>query len=361
MRGFINIQIIFLTSFFPNFSFAVAQDRGQDLEIGAEMNASLNYIENEIEKNLDGESLSASSSLEVNSANLTLESNLSEHVSYVGRLDLISEHQKNVSLEFSYFILSSNEVSLLIGRQKIHQGGHDWHAKSFNTQVLGKYSENLARSEFEDAATFLTNLVGEFGVQIINDQTTDSGGQWNTRKHLSFVAFWHGKKFGSVSPLVHYGTEDNQHSEWFDFGLRVEEKGFVGTIDYSTVSEGRKIADGSSSYVNLSNFSVSTTLKLSYEFANGSRPFFYYSTFQKTQHTEDNEYNSHSSKSSNLQFDDNSVTVAVGSEFFSEKKKRPDPYFKIINHSGYWADDLESEILEKRSIFKVALGLTFSL
>lgn len=319
--------------------------------------AAFNYMNMGLNKS-DGYEPEAQSMISTEVASLVANGKVNSKTDYEVRFNLLGGTS---AVDYAWVRTKMGPVNVTAGRLYVFQGGFDNKAVEYKKHGNGKYMDNLMRSRYEDGINVGMDLAGELSLQILNDAPVrDAAGNatsWNKENQQTFVLNWTGQKFGPIMPIITYGTEDNQKSNWIDVGVKTAMAGLDASLDYSMMNVGTKTPDGEG-FKNEVSTATSITLNVGYEIKGTATPFFYLSTFDNKQAGTDAKVNS-AGTDGTMNWDDNAMTLAVGADIDAVGGKDYTPFVEIVSNSGKWNDAKGDE--ETKSEMNIRVGVHATL
>jgi len=335
-----------------------------DHKMGFEYRAGLNYNNNGLTKR-EGYTPKATSELSLDAANFYSQGMAAKDVDYRFRVNLLGVNERGeMSLvEYGYVNLKMGMLSVLVGRNKTHQGGFEVRDFGYDTLHASDYLGVLPFRLYEDMAQVSMEVAGTLSLQLVNDvqaKTTAAGGSgYQTVYHNTaarqpaMIVEWIGN-FGGFSPLVQIGSFDLNHDKFFSLGLQgavaIAKFGLDYTMDNRQYDVGdKKLTD------TLTNVNLDVAIA-----AGIVDPFLKISMYNNKQAAdsslgkEDAKANTFSATGGD--FDDNGtrMTVGVVCNAISAGYR---PYFSLSNHSGTFAKAATGTEKESRADMEIAVGV----
>lgn len=333
-------------------------------KLGGEFRGEFLYSDHGLLKTDGGDDPDATSEIQVQAVKIKLHGNINDNTEYGFRFNLL--HPVQGPLDYGYGTHWLNKmVGFSVGKMKVVQGGWDTWNASYRDHAGGAYAEHLAYGEYEDMIALHFNVAGRIDLQILNDKTTATGGEWNTTAHPTWALGWRGE-FGAIKPIVELGSYDNNKSMWYDLGIATEMNGLSASLDYDAQSVAHKGADTDGKAKAVTDMSTAITLNVAYSVKNSVTPWLYFSTFDNKQADDDDngskdvKYNPVIAPDAdgNIEpsFSDNGQTLGLGVNFDSFGKGWT-PYVALVSTSGKFQKSATEDKSESKSEMNVKLGV----
>lgn len=331
-------------------------------KLGVEFRSELTYDDHGLQKT-DGFTPDKTTKIAVQAVNVKLSGWVNNDTEYGFRFNLLTPAAGVVEYGYGTHWFSKM-VGFSVGRMRVHQGGWDNMDSSYRTHATGVYGDNLVyRSSYGDMIALHVMAGGKVTLQILNDVTTPSGGDWNKSAHPTWVLGWMGE-FGPIKPLFDIGSYDNNKSRWIDVGIKTEMAGLAATLDFYNLNHVNKETDPTDGKAKeAADVATSITLNVAYEVKNVVTPWVYYSTYENKQaddsklELKDEKTNTTvpatATEPTSFVFDDNGVVYGVGVDVQTFGKGWT-PYLALVSRSGKF---LEAGKEETKSEMQVKLGV----
>lgn len=337
-------------------------------KLGGEFRSELNYHDHGLEKR-DGYTPDKTTEIQVQAANVKLDGKINNDTEFAFRFNLLNPAATGGPLDYGYGThWFSKMMGFSIGKMKVMQGGWDHWDASYRDHAgdHAVYRKNLVYSSYDEAVTVHLNVAGKVALQLLNDVTTATGGEWNKTAHPTWVLGWMGE-FGGIHPLVFLGSYDNNKSRWIDIGVKTAMAGLNATLDYHMNTFTHKDPDPDDAKKNKENAdnASSITLKVGYEIKNTATPWFYFSTYDNKQADdkdsgrEDIKFNSSTTDAAGMttyNWDDNGVVWGLGADL-AMMGKGWNPYVAIVNRSGKFQKATDPTKEESKSEMWFRIGV----
>lgn len=332
------------------------------MNVGVEYKAEWLYDDKGLSKNSDTNS-NAVSTIDVSKARLVVSGLVSPEVDFRFKFDALNSTEPLHSGHIVYNkSLGSLKTNFAVGKMKVHQGGWDNRDNEFNDHVQGYYKRHFTVDTYAPMFALSVGLAGKATLQIINDVTTADDGEWNEAAHPTMVFGWIGD-FGFVSPIIEYGTYDNNKSSWLGLGAKLANESLVATFDYKSdrVSHKEYVAGKATGR---DDMKTALTLKVSYEVPRVGVPWFYYSSFDNKQYSDaatgkkDSKVNPSSVNADGkfiYSIDDNAQVLGLGMDF-SFFTRNWVPFVALTSTSAKFADTIDATKEETKTANTVAVG-----
>jgi hypothetical protein len=356
---------------------AVAQETNvttlaKSARIGGEFRSELIYTNNGLAK-VKGYDPEASTNIGVTAAKIKLHGNINPETEYGFRFNLL-DPGKDGPLEYGYGTHWLNQMmGFSFGKMKVIQGGWDNLDSSYRSHAGGKYFDNLVFDEYTPMIAFHVKAAGEVTLQLVDDKVTPdtvtagevNAASFNKTEHPTFILGWKGE-FGPISPLVDFGSYDNNKSRYFDVGVKTEMNGLYASLDFWSLNHVMRVPNPTTGkFKEATDTATSISLNVAYEVKNLVTPWLYFSTYDRKQADEkslgmeDAKFNSEPTDPtdpSTYAFDDNGVVYGVGVDVASMGKGWT-PFLALVNTSGKFEKPSEKGKEETRSQLEVKLGV----
>jgi hypothetical protein len=259
------------------------------MRLGGEFRSELKYDDHGVSKT-DGYTPKKSTDFELQVVNLKLMGNINEQTEFAARIKLVRPSLEG-PVDYAYGTYwATKDLGLSIGRMKLIQGGWDNWDGDYRQHAIGFYRDNLPFSTYQDMFQIGYKVAGIVRLQVFNDKTTATGGQWNQDAHPTWDIGYQGE-FGSVPvhPVVDYGSYDNNKSSWIDAGVKAQMSDMRVALDYYRNSQSDKVLKSGSTdkYESKENVATAYTLAAAYEVKNVATPWLYFSAYDNKQHDTD--------------------------------------------------------------------------
>lgn len=323
-------------------------------KVGLEMRGELYQHDKGLLKT-DDYSPSAQQKLEFQVLNLKLEGNINDKTEYKFRLNLIPkmDTKKNKPQIVDYATASWWPVKafgLSIGQDKIRQGGWDNKLLNFRNVVGGGIytTEHQPFAKFSPILDFHLKMAGKLTLEITNDVLPEkdnhygahANAQWNIESKPTWILEWIGD-FKGFSPMVRYGSYDNDKSFYANIGARMETSKIDTYVDYvsdarsqKVILEGKDKDESKADTLSSINFDFKLKLK------KAATPFLYVSQFDNAQAAyTDSKGAEHKDRKYNTDgtWDDNGMVLGLGT-YLNSFGDGFEPYFAIVQKSGKFLD-----------------------
>lgn len=316
-------------------------------KLGGEFRAELNYDDHGYEKVDGGESPDATTSIQLQRVAIKLHGNINKDTEYGFRFNLLNPVTTPVDYGYGTHWFTKS-MGFSIGKMKVLQGGFDNWTGDYTAHATGVYAENLAFAEYEEMIAMHLKMAGDIRVQLLNDKVigTDADAQWNKNTHPTWVVGWMGE-FGPIKPMVNIGSYDNNKSRWIDIGVATEMSGLAASLDIYSKNHVNKSADSAGKTKEVADDGMGLTLNVGYEIKGTATPFFYFSSWDNKQGTndatgaEDVKVNTTNADGS-MEWNDNGQTIAVGSNFHMMGEGWT-PFAAIVTQSGKFMEGTEEK------------------
>lgn len=279
-------------------------------------------------------------------------------------------------LDYAYLTHWFNSLlGVVVGKQRVLQGGWDHMDSGFQTHFAAPYTGNLVYPDFDNSIALHAKVSGDLILQLLNDVVVDGGtplarpGEWSHTQHPTWVLGWIGQ-FGPITPLLDFGSYDVNRSRWFDMSLKAAFAGLSWTLGYYSnviVHQDVSVSDGN--VVSDKDVAVAVNVYASYQLRRYLVPWGYFSHFNVQQGTaldvvaprQDLHYNvplgPDDKATGRSLWNDNATTWGLGVDIATEKGLHP--FFAAFRTSGVFlpGDNVAAQDTEKRSNTVVKVGL----
>jgi hypothetical protein len=330
-------------------------------KIGAEFRGEMIY-DNKGFDAYDGFDPEATTSTDVTRMRILLGGKINPDVDFKFRFDMLSSDLLQYGYGTYNMNAGSTKLGLSIGKMKVQQGGWDQKNNAYSDHVQGYYKKHLAFSSYEPMVAFAADIAGKVTLQLVNDVTTDDGGEWNTKQHPTAVVGWYGD-LGMFDPNIEYGSYDNNKSSWLGIGLQVKADALKGTFDYKGDRISNKVTEGTKAR-SKEDTATSLTLKVAYTVKSVATPWFYFSSYDKAQY-EDAASGKKDAKVNEAQFNadgkfvysvnDNAQVIGLGADLESFGKNWV-PFIALTSTSAKFANPKDATKEEAKTATTLALG-----
>lgn len=313
----------------------------ESTKISVEFRSELKSTDQGLRKETGEKAPDRMTTVDVNRVRLKMFGNITKDVEYKLRFNVLDI--KADAVDYASLTSWMGPVGISIGRQKVMQGGWDQADEGYKTHIQGVYKDNLPFNSYEDIVAAQAKVAGKIQLQVLNDRTTASGGEWNKAAHPTWALGWQGD-FDGVGPLLQLGSFDNNKSSWFDAGIKANVAGVKANLDYmmlNKVHKGAKISDGKVKEVK--DAATSITLRAGYEIKDTGMPWVYVSTYDMKQAddkevvggSEDRKFNTVTVDAvgkKTFKFDDNGMSYGAGFDYMLGKSWTT--YLAFVAKSG---------------------------
>jgi hypothetical protein len=354
----------------------------ESAELGGEFRAEYEHLDNGLGKTSTKDP-DSTDHIKVVEANLTVAGKLAAKAEYFFKFGLLNPNTHGTTaLEEGWTKYNFTEVlGISIGKQLVHQGGWDQTTENFSTLMMGKLyaaaedGKSMQHLPLGDIAGYSPAIAlhiavaGEVVIQVVNDVVdTASTMRWNEREKPTWVLSWHGK-FGPISPLIHFGSYDNDKSLFVDVGVQAKMANFWGFIDYINISNSNKYTDPNDTTKSkgIKDITAGYNIRLAYSVPDIVTPELYYSAFNRKEGTdtdipgraEEKEFNSTDDTKGIYVYDDNAQTLGL-SVNVTATGKTWQPYLAFEMSTGKFEDDESTDVeTRKESAIRVGVNSNF--
>ncbi len=325
------------------------------LKVGSEFRAELNRNDEGLTKT-KGHDPDAVTELQMQTAKLKFSGNFNKDTEFKFRFNLLNP--TTTPFDYGYGVHWFNEtVGMGMGKMKVMQGGWDTLDDSFRDHWTGAYSENRAFAKYAEMIAVHFKVAGQINLQILNDVTTKDKGEWNKAEHPTFAFGWLGN-LGVFSPLVDFGSYDNNKSRWTDVGFKTAVAGLKARLDLRDEVKSHKGADSAGKAQANDDKGQAVSLLVSYELKDTATPWLYYSTYDKKEFKDVkvNKIDTDATTSKKTyKFDDNASIAGLGVDI-GLLGKGWTPYLALLSKSGKFLDAATAKE-ETKTEAQVRLGV----
>ncbi len=334
-------------------------------KLGGEFRSELNYDNNMLMKEDGGPTPKASTTLQVQTANIKLRGNLNKNTEYAFRFNLLNPSPATGGpLDYGYGTHWFTDMfGWSIGKMKVVQGGWDQLDGGFRDHAVGVYRKGgLPFNSYEAMTALHIKAAGKLSLQVLNDTgaTSKTPAQWNKNAHPTYALGWQGD-FGGLMPLVDAGAYDNQKSMWWDVGFKAKLAGVDASLDFGQNRHARKGADTAGKAEPWIDTATNVALRAGYEIKDTAKPWIYFSTYNVAQFDDsklaqkDHKFNGKDPATGAYLWDDNGQTIGVGADILSLGKNW-NPYLALVNQSGKWQDPAHTDAGKAHNDLQVRVG-----
>ena len=344
-------------------------------KLGGQFRSELLYSNNGIQST-DAKKADASTTLDVDTANILLDGKYNNDTEFAFRFNLYNPSINNGHVEpidYGYGTHWFNKmIGWSFGKMMVLQGGFDNIDGDFKSHATGVYAQNLVFNTYEPMTALTVKAGGTFTLQVLNDKVSaGNDGVWNKNKHPTFVLGYRGD-FGPVSPLVDIGSYDNNKSRWLDVGVKTEMNGLMATLDYYNNNHANMLEVAGEKPKSAADVSTAITLYAQYEVKGAVTPWLYFSTFDnkqfedKTLGLSNAKYNDSTpavaatettaATPATYSWNDNGQTIGVGVNL-NDMGKGWTPYIAFINQSGKFEDEKNPGEAKSKSEMWLRVGV----
>jgi hypothetical protein len=310
------------------------------MKVGGEFRSELIYDDHGFQK-AEGFTPDKTTTIQVTNVNLKMAGNVNSNTEYAFRFNLLDPGQGSPLLQYGYGThWFSKMVGFSIGRMKTMQGGYDNMDASYRSHTTAVLAGNLAFADYEDMIALTLKVAGEVKLQILNDHTVASGGEWNKSAHPTWVLGWMGE-FGGIHPMIDIGSYDNNKSRYFDVAIKTAMAGLNASLDYHNNNVVHKVMDGTKAKEE-ADVRTAIALNVGYEVKGVATPWLHFSTFDNKQADnkdfamEDRKVNGYDTDASGAKiptWDDNGQVIGVGADL-AMMGKGWNPFVALVIQSG---------------------------
>jgi len=316
-------------------------------------------VRTELENNDHGElktedsTPSATTRMSLKAMKLGLSGDVNSKVKYKYRYNFATNR-----LDYGYVAGEMGPVSLLVGQNKVLQGG--WEQQENSTMLINKSTYNnkgMPLLGYQPMIQASMELAGTLALQVTNDQTAAKA-SWATGKEAdkqpAMVLAWMGD-FNGIMPLIQIGQYDYTHSRWIALGVKTSMKGLDARFDYIMDSQSEKTPDGTNFKDEFNEVST-MTLYVGYEVKGTVKPYLSVSTYDVKQHTSDAKTNGIIDAAEGANSADNAMDLSVGTHVMLWDESLM-PYVAYVSKSGTFTKSATDDAEVTRTQSKMLLGV----